>query len=74
MFIMSFTTLNIYNLHINFYIQFKNCSKLVIFIDFKKAYISFKREVLLKILTEFGIPKKLLTLIKMRLSKTYSRV
>ena len=45
-----------------------------LFIDFKKAYASFKREVLYNILTEFGIPKKLVRLIKICLSETYSRV
>ena len=45
-----------------------------LFIDFKKAYELVKREVLYKILTEFGIPKKLVRLIKMCLSETYSRV
>ena len=30
-----------------------------LFIDFKKAYDSFKREALYNILIEFGIPKKL---------------
>ncbi|KAJ4439109.1 hypothetical protein ANN_15066 [Periplaneta americana] len=45
-----------------------------IFIDFKKAYDSVKREVLYNILIEFGIPKKLVRLIKMCLSETYSRV
>ncbi|KAJ4427100.1 hypothetical protein ANN_24715 [Periplaneta americana] len=45
-----------------------------LFIDFKKAYDSVKREVLYDILIEFGIPKKLVRLIKMCLSKTYSRV
>jgi hypothetical protein len=30
-----------------------------LFIDFKKAYDSVKREVLYNILLEFGIPKKL---------------
>ena len=45
-----------------------------LFIDFKKAYDSVKREVLYDILIEFGIPKKLVRLIKMCLSETYSRV
>ncbi|KAJ4426643.1 hypothetical protein ANN_26441 [Periplaneta americana] len=45
-----------------------------LFIDFKKTYDSVKREVLYNILIEFGIPKKLVRLIKMCLSETYSRV
>ncbi|KAJ4443887.1 hypothetical protein ANN_05674 [Periplaneta americana] len=38
------------------------------------SYDSVKREVLYDILIEFGIPKKLVRLIKMCLSETYSRV
>jgi hypothetical protein len=45
-----------------------------LFIDFKKAYDSIKREVLYSILVEFGIPKKLVRLIKMCLNETYSKV
>jgi len=45
-----------------------------LFIDFKKAYDSVRREVLYNILIEFGIPKKLVRLIKMCLTETYSRV
>jgi len=45
-----------------------------LFIDFKKAYVSVRREVLYKILIEFGIPRKLVMLIKMSLTETYSRV
>jgi len=45
-----------------------------LFIDFKKAYDSGKREALYNILIEFGIPKKLVWLIKMCLTETYSRV
>jgi len=45
-----------------------------LFIDFKKAYDSVRREILYKILIEFGIPRKLVRLIKMSLTETYSRV
>jgi len=45
-----------------------------LFIDFKKAYDSVRREVLYKILIEFGIRRKLVRLIKMSLTETYSRV
>ncbi|KAJ4447290.1 hypothetical protein ANN_09294 [Periplaneta americana] len=41
-----------------------------LFIAFKKAYDSVKREVLYDILIEFGIPKKLVRLIKMCLSES----
>jgi hypothetical protein len=45
-----------------------------LFIDFKKAYDSVKREVLYNILLEYAIPKKLVRLIKMCLNETYSKV
>ena len=45
-----------------------------LFIDFKKTYDSVRREVLYKILIEFGIPKKPVRLIKMCPIETYSRV
>jgi hypothetical protein len=45
-----------------------------LFIDFKKAYDSIKREVLYNILLEIDIPKKLVSLIKMCLNETYSKV
>jgi hypothetical protein len=45
-----------------------------LFMDFKKAYDSVRREVLYNILIEFGIPRKLVGLIKMCLIKTYGRV
>jgi hypothetical protein len=44
-----------------------------LFIDFKSAYDSIKREVLYNILLEFGIPKKLVRLIKICLNETYSK-
>jgi hypothetical protein len=42
--------------------------------DFKKAYDSVRREVLYNILTESGIPKKLMRLIKMCLNEICSKV
>ena len=45
-----------------------------LFIDFKKAYDSVRREVLYYILIEFGIPKKLVRLVKMCSTETHSRV
>jgi len=45
-----------------------------LFIDFKKAYDSVRREVLYSIFIEFGIPMKLVRLIKMCLTGTCSRV
>jgi hypothetical protein len=45
-----------------------------LFLDFKKAYDSFRREVLYNILIDFGIPLKLVRLIKMCLNETCSRV
>jgi hypothetical protein len=45
-----------------------------LFIDFKKACDSFRREILFSILIEFGIPWKLVGLIKMCLNETYNTV
>jgi len=45
-----------------------------IFIDFKKAYDSGRRDVLYNILIEFDIPMKVVMLIKMCLTETRSRV
>jgi len=45
-----------------------------LFIVFKKAYDSVRREAFYNFLIEFGIPKKLERLIKMFLTETYSRV
>jgi len=45
-----------------------------LFIDVKKAYDSVRREVWYNILSEFGIPMKLIRLIKKFLNDIYSRV
>jgi hypothetical protein len=45
-----------------------------LFVEFKKAYDSVRRDVLYKILIEFGIPMKLVRLIKTCLNETYSKV
>ena len=45
-----------------------------LFIDFKKAYDSFRMEVLYNILIEFDIPTKLVRLIIMYLNETFNRV
>jgi hypothetical protein len=43
-----------------------------LFIGFKNAYYSVRREVMYNILIEFGVPMKLVRLIKMCLNETYS--
>jgi hypothetical protein len=43
-------------------------------IDFKKAYDSIRIEVLYNILIESGIPMKLVRLVKMCLTESYSRI
>jgi hypothetical protein len=45
-----------------------------LFIDFKTAFDSVRREVLCNILIEFGVPMKLVRLIKMYLNETYIKV
>jgi hypothetical protein len=45
-----------------------------LFVDFKKAYDSVRREVLYNILIELGIARKFVRLIKMCLNDYYSRV
>ena len=45
-----------------------------LFIDFNKVYDSVRREVLYDILIEFWVPKKLVRLVKMCSTETYSRV
>jgi hypothetical protein len=45
-----------------------------LFKDTKKAYDSVRKEILYNILIEFGIPMKLVRLIKMCLNGTFSKV
>ena len=45
-----------------------------LFIDFKEAYDSVRREVLYSIFIEFGMPMKPVRVLKMCLNETYSRV
>jgi hypothetical protein len=45
-----------------------------LYVDFKKAHNSVRREALYNILIQFGIPKRLVSLIKMCLNETFSRV
>jgi hypothetical protein len=45
-----------------------------LFIDFREAYDSARRDVLCNILIKFGVPMKLVGLIKMFLNETYSKV
>ena len=45
-----------------------------LFVDFKKAYDSVRWEVLYNILIQFGIPMKLVRIIKMCLNETQSSV
>jgi hypothetical protein len=45
-----------------------------LFVDYKKAYDSVRRKVLYNILREFCVPMKLVTLIKVCLTETYSKV
>jgi hypothetical protein len=45
-----------------------------LFVDFKKPYDSVRREVIYNIVIEFGIPMKMVRLIEMCLTETYSRV
>jgi hypothetical protein len=55
-------------------VQWDNETVHQLFIDFRKAYDSVRREVLYKILIEFGIPRELVRLIKMCLNETCSKV
>jgi hypothetical protein len=57
------------------FVQFwrKNGSTMRQYISFKKAYDLMRREVLYNIIMVFGVPIKLVRLIKMSLKETYSK-
>jgi hypothetical protein len=46
-------------------VQWHSIYRFYRFIDFKKAYDSVRREALYNILVEFGIPRKIVGIIKM---------
>jgi hypothetical protein len=64
----------IYSAFVKYLRKIGNTTKVVhqLFIDFKKAYDSGRREVLYNILFGFCIPMKLVRLIKMCLNEIYS--
>jgi hypothetical protein len=45
-----------------------------LFIDFVKAYNSVRRDVLYSILTEFGVPMKIVMILEMHLNGMYNKV
>jgi hypothetical protein len=45
-----------------------------LFIELKKSYESVKREALYNIFIQFGVPEKLVRLIKIYLNETYGKV
>jgi hypothetical protein len=45
-----------------------------LFIDYKQAYDSINRQQMCKIMKEFGIPEKLINLVKMTLRRTLNKV
>jgi len=45
-----------------------------LFLDFKKAYDSVRREALYDIIIEFGIPMKLVRIMNICLNETYGSV
>jgi hypothetical protein len=45
-----------------------------LFIDYKQAYDSINRQQMYKIMKEFGIPEKLINLVKMTLRRTLNKV
>ena len=51
-----------------------NKAVLLLFIDIKMAYKSVRRKVFCNMILEFGIPMKLVCLIKKCLNETYIRV
>jgi hypothetical protein len=61
-------------MNINIYVKDTNEEVHHLFTHFKKAYDSFRRDVYHNIPITFGIPMKLVSLMKMCLNETYSNV
>jgi hypothetical protein len=66
--------INSINIYIYIYIYLEREREHQLFIDFKKAYDSVRREVLYDVLIKFGVPMKLVSLIKVCSNETYSKV
>jgi hypothetical protein len=60
--------------HFAFVIYWRKKTVHQLFVDFKKTYYSVTKEVLYSILIEFGVPMKLVRLIKICLNDSYSIV
>ena len=71
-FVVTGPLLIIYSAFVKFLRKFSSVHQL--FIDFKKDYDSVRKANLYNIIIEFGIPMKLIRLIKMCLTEIYSRV
>jgi hypothetical protein len=65
-----------YNLHSSNTLEKREYNEAVnkLFVDFKKAYGSVRREVVFNILIECGTPMKLARPIKMCMTESYCRV
>ena len=55
-------------------VKAKNLSAVIIFIDFKKAFDSITRDSMYKILQAYGVPEKIVNLIKAVYTNTRARV
>ena len=70
-FVVTGPLLIIYSAFVKFLRKFSSVHQL--FIDFEKAYDSVRKEILYNTPIEFGVPRRLVRLIKMCLTEIYSR-